>query len=140
MNQRYLAAALAVMAVVVLPLGASAQSGDAPRTPWGKPDLQGVWDFATMTPLERPAQYAGKTTLTEEDAAAVVEDATLLWGTHLGGWETIDRNLRRILVRCGYRGHRRSTHVADHESVEWTSARAYANGCRARRGEASLFA
>ena len=79
MNQRYLAAALAVMAVVVLPLGASAQSGDAPRTPWGKPDLQGVWDFATMTPLERPAQYAGKTTLTEEDAAAVVEDATLLW-------------------------------------------------------------
>ena len=79
MNQRYLAAALAVMAVVVLPLGAAAQSGDAPRTPWGKPDLQGVWDFATMTPLERPAQYAGKTTLTEEDAAAVVEDATLLW-------------------------------------------------------------
>ena len=79
MNQRYLAAALAVMAVVVLPLGAAAQSGDAPRTPWGKPDLQGVWDFATMTPLERPAQFAGKTTLTEEDAASVVEDATLLW-------------------------------------------------------------
>jgi hypothetical protein len=32
-----------------------------------------------MTPLERPAQFAGKTTLTDEDAAAVVEDATLLW-------------------------------------------------------------
>ena len=79
MNQRYLAAALAVMAVVLLPLGAAAQSGDAPRTPWGKPDLQGVWDFATMTPLERPEQFAGKATLTEEDAAAVVEDANLLW-------------------------------------------------------------
>ena len=64
---------------MVLPLGAAAQSWDAPRTPWGKPDLQGVWDFATMTPLERPAQFAGKTTLTEEDAASVVEDATLLW-------------------------------------------------------------
>jgi len=25
-----------------------------PRTPWGAPDLMGVWDFRTLTPLERP--------------------------------------------------------------------------------------
>ena len=25
-----------------------------PRTPWGTPDLQGTWSFATVTPLERP--------------------------------------------------------------------------------------
>src|SRR2546423_963739 len=25
-----------------------------PRTPWGHPDLQGVWDYRTITPLERP--------------------------------------------------------------------------------------
>src|SRR3954453_20007800 len=39
------------------------------RTPWGDPDLQGVWDFRTTTPLERPAELAGKETLTEAEAA-----------------------------------------------------------------------
>ncbi len=40
------------------------------HTPWGHPDLQGVWDFRTITPLERPAELAGKAVLTEEEAAA----------------------------------------------------------------------
>lgn len=40
-----------------------------PRTPWGQPDLQGIWDFATITPLERPKELAGKETLTAEEAA-----------------------------------------------------------------------
>lgn len=45
--------------------------GEAPaRTPWGDPDLSGVWDFRTMTPLERPEELAGKPTLTDEEAAA----------------------------------------------------------------------
>jgi hypothetical protein len=39
------------------------------RTPEGRPDLQGVWSFATLTPLERPGQLAGKSTLTDEEAA-----------------------------------------------------------------------
>jgi len=41
-----------------------------PRTPDGQPDLQGIWNNATLTPVERPAQYAGKTTLTEKEAEA----------------------------------------------------------------------
>ena len=40
-----------------------------PRTPDGQPDLQGVWDMATLTPLERPAQFAGKAFLTLQEAA-----------------------------------------------------------------------
>jgi len=36
----------------------------------GPPDLQGVWSFSTVTPLERPAEFAGKPTLTEQEAAA----------------------------------------------------------------------
>jgi hypothetical protein len=40
-----------------------------PRTPWGAPDLQGTWDFATITPLERPSDLAGKEVLTAEEAA-----------------------------------------------------------------------
>jgi hypothetical protein len=39
------------------------------RTAWGEPDLQGIWDFATITPLERPKELAGKEVLTEEEAA-----------------------------------------------------------------------
>jgi len=39
-----------------------------PRTPDGQPDLQGVWTNATITPLERPAELAGKEFLTEAEA------------------------------------------------------------------------
>src|ERR1700726_1540540 len=38
-------------------------------TPDGQPDLQGVWSYATLTPLERPESLAGKAFLTAADAA-----------------------------------------------------------------------
>ena len=73
MRNAFFALLLAAAAAVALaPLPASAQTGDAPRTPWGKPDLGGVWDFATLTPMERPAEFAGKERLTEEDVANIV--------------------------------------------------------------------
>ena len=40
-----------------------------PRTPWGDPDLQGLWTNATVTPFERPANLSGKAVLTQEEAA-----------------------------------------------------------------------
>jgi hypothetical protein len=40
------------------------------RTPDGHPDLQGTWTNATLTPLERLAEFAGKATLSEEEALA----------------------------------------------------------------------
>ncbi len=40
-----------------------------PRTPDGKPDLQGVWDYRTATPLERPRELANKAFFTKEEAA-----------------------------------------------------------------------
>jgi pimeloyl-ACP methyl ester carboxylesterase len=39
------------------------------RTPWGDPDLQGVWDYWTFTPLERPKEFADKPVLTDAEAA-----------------------------------------------------------------------
>jgi hypothetical protein len=39
-----------------------------PRTADGHPDLQGVWDFAQLTPLERPGAFAGKQTISDEEA------------------------------------------------------------------------
>ena len=48
----------------------SAKNWTVPRTPDGKPDLQGVWTNATITPMERPANLAGKATLTDAEAAS----------------------------------------------------------------------
>ena len=76
MSHRYLVVPCAVIAVVALaPMFASAQSAEAPRTPWGAPDLQGVWDFRSLTPLERPAALADQAFLTEEEAASLEQAA-----------------------------------------------------------------
>ena len=42
-----------------------------PRTPWGDPDLQGIWNNSTITELERPAALAGKQVLADGEAAAL---------------------------------------------------------------------
>ena len=65
-----LVAALAMLA----PAAAFAQSSEAPRTPWGDPDLGGVWDYWTFTPLQRPEDLADRDTLTDEEAAALAQE------------------------------------------------------------------
>jgi hypothetical protein len=65
-----LAAAIALAAFVHLPLAGQTKGGHAPRTPWGHPDLQGLWNAATMTPLERPASAGGRLTMTDAEALA----------------------------------------------------------------------
>jgi hypothetical protein len=52
------------------PNPAPASRYTSPTTPWGDPDLQGLWSYATITPLERPAQDAAKEFLTREEADA----------------------------------------------------------------------
>jgi len=46
----------------------------ATRTPWGDPDLQGVWNDATSTPLERPREVGEKQVLGDEEAAGFQEE------------------------------------------------------------------
>jgi hypothetical protein len=46
-----------------------------PRTPWGDPDLTGIWTGSTITPLERPSEFAGKEFLTEQEAADLEKQA-----------------------------------------------------------------
>ncbi|MEE2792541.1 MAG: hypothetical protein VX453_12960 [Acidobacteriota bacterium] len=71
----------AIVGSVALPALTMAQ--DAPETPWGAPDLQGVWDFRTITPLQRPEDLGDKAFLTEEEAAqreqGAVDRAVRLW-------------------------------------------------------------
>ena len=54
--------------VVALAVPAFAQTASkAPRAD-GPPDLHGVWNFSTLTPLERPAEFAGREFLTDAEA------------------------------------------------------------------------
>jgi hypothetical protein len=80
-SNRFVVALLAMIAVAPLvPLPAALQAQTAPartwtlsRTPDGQPELQGIWTMATFTPLERPANLAGKAFLSEEEAAKLGE-------------------------------------------------------------------
>ena len=74
----------------------------APRTPWGHPDLQGVWtsDDARTVPLQRPAELGDRRVLTDEEFAArklrddeTRGDVKLAAGTFVG--EVGTRSLRQ---------------------------------------------
>ena len=76
MKARHLVLLLAgILAVSLAPAPAAAQN-DMPRTAWGAPDLQGIWDFRTITPMERPEELGDQEFLTAEEAANL-EQATL---------------------------------------------------------------
>ena len=75
MSSRYLAVCVAAAGVAwLLPLPAVGQETPL-RTPWGDPNLQGVWTGSTLTPVERALELADKELLTEEEVAALEREA-----------------------------------------------------------------
>ncbi len=70
-----LSAAAVVVAVVSLGAGPAVAQTDVPRTGWGQPNLQGVWDFRSLTPMQRPRELGEREVFTSEEAAAFSEDA-----------------------------------------------------------------
>ena len=69
MNRRLITLA-AVLAVASTAAFAADPAGPAPRLADGHPDLSGVWDYRTITPMQRPAELGAKEFFTEEEAAA----------------------------------------------------------------------
>jgi len=121
MNHRNRAAtgraiAVAVALGMLAPAVAAGQAADEamPRTAWGAPDVQGIWDFRTITPMERPEDLGDKAFLTEEEAVqreqAAVQRDIELWeadarrteaGGSVGGYNNfwMDRGTRVIGTR-----------------------------------------
>jgi hypothetical protein len=70
---------VALSAAVLTPVSpASAQASatpgapaPSPKTPWGEPDLQGIWTDETDTPLQRPPKYANQEFFTEAQRAEI---------------------------------------------------------------------
>jgi hypothetical protein len=71
---------LVLLSVLVVPsivhpvISAQSTNSEIPRLANGQPDIQGTWDFRTITPFQRPEDLADKDVLTEAEAAAF-EDA-----------------------------------------------------------------
>jgi hypothetical protein len=70
MRNRYFALTIVVVAVglVATASGQQPRKYNPPKTPWGDPDLQGVWNDATSTPLQRPTTVGEKSILSDEEA------------------------------------------------------------------------
>ena len=71
MNQRSILVSVTVPFAALAALGCEAQ---VPRTPWGDPDLQGLWSNATLTPLQRPDALGDKAFFTPEEAEVYVAE------------------------------------------------------------------
>jgi hypothetical protein len=60
---------IAVVIVVSQAIGNLEAQDGVRRTAWGDPDFEGIWTNATLTPLQRPPELAGKAFFTPEEAA-----------------------------------------------------------------------
>ena len=64
---------LSLAALCLAATPALGEDGDIPRTASGHPDLSGVYNVATLTPLQRPGHFEGKATLSDAEAEAIAE-------------------------------------------------------------------
>ena len=65
----FLLAAILFLASATVLAQSPVKTYTPPKTAWGDPDLQGIFTNATITPFERPPEFAGKEFLTEKEVA-----------------------------------------------------------------------
>jgi hypothetical protein len=93
-----------------------ASEGDSralPRTPWGDPDLQGVWRYEAAISLERPKQFEGREFLTDEEVAQRQRVEDDQEAKRLGGAEGVDVG-RRSVADSPIRGNEYNSFWQDH--------------------------
>ena len=73
MNRRFLVliatVVVVVAALIALPRLRPGEASQAQTTPWGEPDIQGIWTSDSETPLQRPAKSANREFFTDEERA-----------------------------------------------------------------------
>ena len=69
MKRFVLSVTVPVVAFAGLLLGQSPKAWVHPKTPWGDPDIQGVWPGNVGVPMQRPQNLGERTTLTDEEFA-----------------------------------------------------------------------
>ncbi len=70
MNKQYSLFLLLCFSLLTTQSCLAAEEYVVPRTEWGLPDLQGVWNFSSDVPMQRPEHYGDRLFLTEEEIAA----------------------------------------------------------------------
>src|SRR5574341_1184767 len=65
---------LAFLPSVLTANSTAAGAWTPPKTPWGDPDLQGIYNYGTSTPLQRPRQVGDKQVLSDEEAQTLQDD------------------------------------------------------------------
>ena len=131
------AAAIAAITTAVVSASVIRTSAQAPavsdvalKTPWGEPDLQGIWTEEFDTPFQRPAAYANQEFFTEVQRAALDNKRSALLA------RTRDRTRSEGSLQPGGL-HVRQAHgdanIACCRSAQWTDSTAYrrssAGGC-----------
>jgi hypothetical protein len=140
MKHRYLCLVICITVLVPLMLGQVAPHSELatdkavkdawtpPRTPDGHPDLQGFWANNIATPLERPAELAGRATLSDEELAKMKKKAHELFGGNgdaAFGDQVYNTVLANVLgVKSGFKSTDGET--GDYSSV-WTIERVWEN-------------
>lgn len=76
----FLAAAIFIAAGIVAPVAGQTRTAtqakpQVPKMPWGHPDIEGIWNNSTITPLERPKEFAGREFMTEAEARTIDQAA-----------------------------------------------------------------
>jgi hypothetical protein len=119
---------------------AAEAAAEIPRTDWGTPDLQGNWDFRSITPFERPEYFKDKEFLTAEEVAgfekAVIDGRASRVGAEYEGQGDVDVGYNQFYLDQGEKmtGTMRSSLVVDPPSGRLP---ALSDASKARMGERS---
>ena len=109
-------------AMAQAPAKSSAAQGSAVKTPWGEPDLQGIWTDETDTPLQRSPKYASQEffTATQQDeldrerSSLLRRDKRVERGTELdvaGAYNGLFQSYKHVGI----------THLDDRRSPRWSN-------------------
>jgi hypothetical protein len=113
--------------LLAFPIAIGAAPWSVPRTAWGDPDFEGIWTYATMTPLERPRDLGAKSVLTEQEAAEYERQTIARQSAtnNTAGPDWWDPGTRRLVDR-------RTSLIVDPENGRLPAA---TEGARARAAE-----